>query len=132
MQRAKSGLMQRKDGAAGNTFASAAMQRASHEPTVTPTIKFPKQVIGNQPPQVTMPNNLNHLVSPTVAQKKSTFSQFKQAPEKAKSRNSSKIGMQETKSQKISVFEGTFQMNAKAIETEVLEPTIQTSVTTRN
>ena len=113
INRAKSGYMLRKDSTPGNTFASAAQSRLPQEPTVTPMIKFAKQIIGDKPGQVTMPNNLNHLVSPSFAQKKNNiFRQERAAPEKLKSRNTSKTGLGNATaaahSSKTSHFEGTF------------------------
>ena len=49
INRAKSGYMLRKESTPGNTFASAALSRHPHEPTVTPMIKFAKQIIGDKP-----------------------------------------------------------------------------------
>jgi len=100
-------------------------------------IKFAKQIIGDKPGQVTMPNNLNHLVSPTFAQKKSNiFRQERAAPEKVKSRNASKTGLGEAaaaKTMKTSNFEGTFSRQPSMISTmttEVAEPIISASITT--
>ena len=85
-----------------------------------------------------MPNNLNHLVSPTFAQKKNNiFRQERAAPEKAKSRNASKTGLGEVsaaaKSMKTNNFEGTFSRQPSMISTittEIAEPTISASITT--
>ena len=98
--------MQRKESNVGNTFATAANARASQEPSATPVFRFSKYVIGNQPQQVRMPSNLNHLVSPTFAAKKgASRPESKLAPEKAKTRNSSKLPLMDAKSQRTSNFE---------------------------
>ena len=125
--------MQRKESNVGNTFATAATTRAPQEPSATPGFRFSKYVIGNQPQQVRMPNNLNHLVSPTFAAKKGiSRQQSKLAPEKAKSRNSpSKLPLAEAKSQRVGNFESTIS-KTPALETESIEPIIATSTTTRN
>lgn len=86
-----------------------------------------------------MPNNLNHLVSPTLAQKKNNiFRQERAAPEKAKSRNTSKTGLGDTgaaarHSTKTNHFEGSFSRQPSMISTittEIAEPTISASITT--
>ena len=124
--------MQRKEGNVGNTFATAANLRASHDPSTTPTIKFSKYVIGSQAQQVTMPDNLNHLVSPSFATKTAVSRpESKLAPEKAKSRNESRAVLGETKSLKASHFESSFKRDAATLEAEAAEPTISASVTTR-
>ena len=84
------------------------------------------------------PSNLNHLISPTIAAKKATNAkpETKLAPEKAKSRNSSKLPLVEAKSQRISNFESTIMHSSlpkgASLETDSLEPTITASATTRN